>query len=122
MSLFQLTILTDQGHISELPVIFWGSKGRADCIARKGRKFVGFQKTMLSRYQHNDFCPSIEFGFGSKENYSQTGSQNSAHAALLFRPKLRGVSGPGSEYTKEAAAVQGLRLTEDAGLRTHHSF
>ena len=25
------------------------------------------------------------------ENYSQTGSQNSAHAALLFRPKLRGV-------------------------------
>jgi len=82
MSLFQLTILTDQGHISELPVIFWGSKGRADCIARKRRKFVGFQKTMLSRYQHNDFCPSIEFGFGSKENYSQTRSQDSAHAAL----------------------------------------
>ena len=38
MSLFLLTILTGQGHISELSFIFWGSKGIADWIAMKRRR------------------------------------------------------------------------------------
>ena len=52
VSLLQLTILTGQGHISELCAISCGFQRKADIIARKRKKLVGFynQVVYISAY------------------------------------------------------------------------
>ena len=47
VSLLQLTILTGQGHISELRAISCGFQRKANIIARKRKKLVGFHNQVV---------------------------------------------------------------------------